>query len=259
MPTVHFLGHIVPSNHIKLDVSGLPILHYHSADNNFDADLEVTVTASAIAVKCTATRYDDAVFIQLHKIGFDLARATVNLFTFATGTSLSVVFDEVIRTDGTKTAFLAQDPSLAQWCTAFTTSLPSAGEWGISDVAGVVFTDYRVFSALDDLVGAISHHHVTAINCARAIEALRHAVALPGASRDDAWKQFRQSLNIDRTYLQLITDSSKDGRHGQGTFIPGTITTEIAKRSWTIFNRFLTFRKGGNQPLTAPDFPLLSA
>lgn len=198
-------------------------------------------------------------FAELHKVGFDLARATVHLFTFASGISLSVVFDEIIQPDGTKSAFIARDPSLAQWCTAFTTSLPAEGQWGIGNVANVVFTDHVVFGALDDLVGAISHHHVTAINCARAIEALRNAVAIPEASRNEAWEQFREHLNIDRTYLQLITDSSIDGRHGGGTFIPGTVTGEIVRRSWVIMNRFFEFRKRGSQPLTDPDFPLLTA
>jgi len=249
----------MPSNHIQLEINGLPTLHFHSAELAFDADIEVTAHASAISVKCTATRYDDAVFVQLHKIGFDLARATVHLFTFASGISLSVVFDEIIRPDGTKTAFIAQDLSLARLCTAYSTYLPTAGNWGLSDVANVVFTDPVVFGALDDLVGAISHHHVTVINCARAVEALRNVMALPGASRIEAWEQFRTKLNIDRGYLQLIVETSTDGRHGRGTFIPGATTTEITRRSWVIMNRFLEFRKSGNQPLTAPAFPLLSA
>ena len=149
MPTVYFLGHIVPSNHIQLNISGLPTLHFHSAQEGFDADIEVTSTSSAISVKCVATRYDNGVFTQLHKIGYDLARATVHLYTFSSGIPLSVVFDEFVLPDGTKTPLIAQDLSLANLCTAYTTETPSAGTWGLSDAAGVVFTDPLVFGALD--------------------------------------------------------------------------------------------------------------
>jgi len=256
MQTIHFLGDVVPSNHIKMSTSGMPQFHYHSADLAIDADIDVSIVDSVVDVTCTMNHYYHSHFPHLHKIAFDLARATVHLYTFASGNTLAVIFNRFIGVDGKEIPFLIQHPQLAQLCSAFSLT-PGPGEWGVGDAAYVVFTDHMVFTALAHLVGAVSHHSETVVNCARAIETLRTAVALPGASRKDAWEQFRTALNVEKKFLKLITDTSTEGRHGQGTFIPGEVTGEIIRRAWIIMNRFLEFRKRGNQPLSAPDFPLL--
>jgi hypothetical protein len=66
-----------------------------------------------------------------------------------------------------------------------------------------------------------------------------------------------KALNITRDYQQYITDQSKGPRHGDPQFVEGTITREVSMRTWSIMNRFLEYRKRGNQPLMGPDFPLL--
>jgi len=65
-------------------------------------------------------------------------------------------------------------------------------------------------------------------------------------------------LNISRDYQQWISEQAKGPRHGDPAFVPGDVTVEITHRTWVVMNRFLEYRKRGNQPLTAPDFPLLS-
>jgi hypothetical protein len=256
MPTIHYLGDVVPSNHIKLTATGMPQPHYHSTEFGIDADINVSIIDSIVDVTCTMSRYEPSHFPHLHKIAFDMARATVHLYTFASGNTLAVIFNWFIDVDGTKRPLLIQHQQLAQFCKAFSLT-PGPGEWGIGEAANVVFSDHMVFTALDHLVGAVSHHSETVVNCARAIETLRTAVALPGASRKDAWEQFRTALNIDKKFLKLVTDTSTNGRHGQETFIPGEVTGEIIRRAWIVMNRFLEFRKKGSQPLSSLDFPLL--
>jgi hypothetical protein len=45
----------------------------------------------------------------------------------------------------------------------------------------------------------------SAVNCARAMDRLKHLIALPNASEKHAWKQMRDVLQIDERYLKFIT------------------------------------------------------
>lgn len=125
-------------------------------------------------------------------------------------------------------------------------------------VFSLILGDTQLFLALDDLITATSFHHLLVVNSARAIEGLRHAIA-PNKARSEQWDIFRANLNLDKDYIQFITDASASGRHGEGKFIPGNITEEILTRAWMIRNRFLEYKKRGDQPLPVSEFPTLSA
>jgi len=64
-------------------------------------------------------------------------------------------------------------------------------------------------------------------------------------------------LNLDAAYLKLITDQSVGPRHGDHQYVLGTMTREIATRSWTVMNRFLEYLKRGRAALPPDEFPLL--
>jgi hypothetical protein len=110
--------------------------------------------------------------------------------------------------------------------------------------------------ALNDLVTANTLPHYSPVTCARTIEGLRHLIA-PGLQPKDGWSSLRQNLNIDENYLKFITDHSKGPRHGDPQHIPGAITTDIITRTWVIMNRFLEYRKRGNDALPISEFPML--
>jgi hypothetical protein len=76
-------------------------------------------------------------------------------------------------------------------------------------------------------------------------------------SRAEAWGTFQTNLRVSRDFLNLITDTSRGPRHGDRTHIPGTTTIEITMRAWQVMDRFIEYRKRGNQPLPETDFPLL--
>jgi hypothetical protein len=118
--------------------------------------------------------------------------------------------------------------------------------------------NWRVFRALRYLIEAITVPHESAVNCARAVEALRHIIA-PNQPRGHAWQTFRSALNISQEYLKMITDVSTGPRHGDPTHIQGTTTTEISRRAWVIMNRFFEYKKRNNQQLPLDIFPLLTA
>jgi hypothetical protein len=230
-------------------------VNYRSAELGLNVDLVLAINESLVDVACSSNQIGPNDIAVIHKVAFDLARAAVDVLAFSTGYALTVVFDRFIATDGKESVFFVHDPSLPRLCTAFVqgSSDPTSS---LGSITSIVFREPPLFMALDDLIGAISLHHLSLTNCARALETLRHLVA-PGMPREDQWERLRDMLQIDRTYLQLITDHSKAGRHGERTYTPPNIVEEIIRRSWTIMNRFLEFRKRGNIQLPDSDFPVL--
>src|SRR5271170_4318164 len=100
-----------------------------------------------------------------------IARATVNLVSFSTGITLTVIFDQFIYANGDVMPFAIQDPDRPALCTAFTTA-PIGEPIHLGDVTKLILSEPALFLALDDLATASSLHHLTTVNCARSIEGL---------------------------------------------------------------------------------------
>jgi hypothetical protein len=115
-----------------------------------------------------------------------------------------------------------------------------------------------LFRDFNDLIECLWNPHVTPVNCGRVIESICRMIS-PSASgtTDAAWKAMQHALNLSEGYLKWIPDNSKGPWHAEPTFVPGTITMEIAGRSWQIMNRYLEYLKAGSTPLHPPNFPRL--
>ncbi len=257
MPTVHFLGKVVPFTGYRIKFWNLPSLKYKSGNTGIEIELSPTVEDSNVDICCTLDKFDKDTLVEMHKIAYDFARTLVNLHCFATGVTLNVIFDEFIDENGVKNPFIIQDLSLAELCTAYSLESGDARPTPLDSVIQIVCQDPQIWLALDEVITAGYKHNSITVNCARAIETLRHAMAPPGSSRGKAWELFRKNLRVGKDYLALITDTSASDRHGEGNFTPGSVTTEIVRRTRTVMNRFLEFRKGNNQPLNEADFPML--
>ncbi len=256
MPVVKFFGKVVPSNHYQTSLMNMPSLHFHAGDGGLEVDLTITVKNSELEVNCSMATYTNSSFQLLHKIAYDFARASINLVVFSTGLSFSVFFDKMIDENEQPSAFIIHHPALGNLCTAFSITQPQPNP-ALNESINIIMSEPALFLALDDLVTSASHHHLLIVNAARAIEGLRHAMTPTGNSREHEWEKFRNNLNMDRKYVSLITDHSKHGRHGDNTFIPGNITEQISTRSWTIFNRFIEFRRNNNVALNISAYPML--
>jgi hypothetical protein len=101
----------------------------------------------------------------------------------------------------------------------------------------MVLQNPTLFMALNELILAITLPHVSSVNCARAMERLKHLIAPQGATDKEAWRKMRDTLRIDESYLKYITRYSVGPRHGSPVHVPGTVTTEVTRRAWIIMNR----------------------
>ena len=61
MPTVHFLGKVLPQTSYSTMMSGLPTIRYKSDEGNLDGDIRVQVQESVIDVECIMNRTDSEV------------------------------------------------------------------------------------------------------------------------------------------------------------------------------------------------------
>jgi hypothetical protein len=261
MPVIHILGLILPPPpFIDITCKDMPTVNFKPEGTGLDIAITIKMSHSLIDIECNVNRFVEDDIGHILKITVDLARAAVNLVGFMMGYGLIVHMHTLVRPDGTRTVLLPQNPQLAAVCTAFSLKPSKTREENdMNTVASIVFADPQLFIALDDLIGSQIIPHSIPINCGRVVEAIRHMIspALSG-KRDEGWQAMRSALRLDRSYLQMTTDNSKGGRHGDRSFISGPVTLEIQKRAWTIMNRFLEFRKRNNQPLPVDEFPVLS-
>jgi hypothetical protein len=251
MPTVHFLGKVLPQV-VQVSLGHKPIVKWEAPDVGLSMEFTNHIINSEVDVECALNRYTSEDFELAYVRAFDICRASVGLASFAMGYGLTVILETFVDPSGSRSPILAKDERVASLCTAFTLTN------GFDEVHTMVLQDWRLSHALHDLIAAITLPHISPVNCARVVERLRELIASPGSNRKNAWKEMQDALQVDEAYLKFITEHSVEPRHGLTVHIPGSVTTEVTRRAWTIMNRYFEYRKNGSKPLSANRFPLLT-
>jgi hypothetical protein len=254
---ITFKGRVLPEV-VKISLSDIPTVSWQWPEANLAIGLSVRVNNSIVEVTCDVPHYKSDYLGELHRRAFDVARACVNLGAFSTGLGLIVIFEEYVLPDGAHSKILLNtSPDVLAQVTAFKIPAVTADERKLFEqVLTLVVREPALFMALNDLAETITVPHATAVNCGRVLDAVRNMVA-PGAEPKKGWPILRDMLRVDEAYVIFISENSKTHRHGDRTRIDGPTTLEIQKRTWSIMNRFLEFRKQGNQQLPLAEFPLL--
>jgi hypothetical protein len=252
MPTIKFFGRVLPPR-MRLTQKNLPTIHWEEKQTGLVIDATVTINDSAVEVTCDSNRYKSEEEIgMVYMRALDMARTTVDCFSFANGYGVTVMLESLIGPDGIQRDILVHEPRLQAMVTAFNTSDGKSFDKAFE----IILTDTLAFMAMNDLIVAISLPHHGPINCTRAIESLRNSMA-PGMKRNPAWEFMRQSLNVSEDYLQFVTKESELPRHGHRVGGTQENFTECINRAWTVMNRFLEFRMRGSQTLPLTEFPIL--
>lgn len=250
MESIHFFGGVLPKP-AQVTVSFKPRIHWE-AEGIGSIEFTCHIENSKIDVECQLAEYKSEHFVAIYMRALDLCRAQVDLVGFKMGWGLTVVLDSFIDPDGATTPIFPKDETLGALCTAF------ALDKHFDKLCVKVIESPSLFMALRDLVSAISLPHVSLVDCARAMERLKHLVATPGSKDAQAWEQLRQALQIDKIYLKYISDHSSDPRHGRPGHTLGMVTTEVTRRTWIIMNRYFEYLKRDGTPLPSSEFPLLT-
>jgi hypothetical protein len=256
MPTVYFKGRVLPAT-VQISFTDIPKVKWVWEEESITFDFAIQIAKSQVEVECKLDRYQDDYMVEIHRRAFDLARACVNVGAFGTGFAMTVFFDQFVGPNGVPSSLLFTNPLYAAECTAFKASPETPEEKrNLEAVLSLVMREPAVFMALNDLIEAVSTHHMVATNCGRMLDGLRKLVA-PNVEPKQAWPIFQAAIQADEPYLSFISEHSKEHRHGGRIRIDGPTTVEIGKRAWIIMNRFLEFKKRGNLPLPLAEFPPL--
>ncbi|WP_155803431.1 hypothetical protein [Bordetella sp. FB-8] len=220
-------------------------------ESNITLEFQIEIKNSNVEVICQLEEWRSELWPEIYRRALDLCRAMVDLVGFRKGWGVSVILETRIEPDGEKLSIAQTDDALSKICTAYTL------EDGFGKVCAEVIKNPQLFMALRELITAISLPHVSPVECARSMDRLKHLVVKPGTKDGVAWEQFRTTLRIGEDYLRFITDTSKNHRHGHPGYTPGTVTSEVVRRSWVIMNRFFEYLLSGSQTLDPGAFPMI--
>lgn len=256
MPTVHFRGSILPSA-LKVNIDGISPFTSKEIATGEIMQLNVKIIESRMSVECTLDHYAPGDDISLmHTRATHVARVVADCFAFVNGYGLIVFLDEMEDVDGIVRKIVLQQNELSAYFTAFKNA---NGSIDYDSLYRLVATDPNLSLALNDLIVAVSIPGHIAINCGRAIEALRKILVPVAPKRTQGWLELRRVLQLEQSYVEFVTTASANPRHGSDRYLPTQdIHQEVMKRSWIIMNRFLEYKKRGDQPLPVAEFPILA-
>lgn len=250
MPTVHFHGLVIPAS-CNISLQDLPEICWDHPDVDLFLKIRLEVTDSRIHVTVDANKFspEDATFIYIR--AFDIARAAVELVAFKKGWGLTTVLTTMVDPSGIPSTMMFSTANFGNLCNSFDL------ERDFSGVFKMVISTRGLFSVLHDLICSITIPNESTVRCGRVVDGLKHLIASGTSSRSSEWLQMQNALRVDEAYLKMITEYSKDPRHGKSVRVEGRTTTEIGSRTWTIMNRFFEYKKRGSTPLPELEFPLL--
>jgi hypothetical protein len=256
MPKVQFFGRILPSVcKVTLTLDPSTSITWIDEERNNTYVFKIFIIDGIVRVECDAPHHDQSCFDEVYRRALDLARASVDVLAFGTGFGLTVVFEKFKDATGVESELMIQDPRLGPLVTAFKLNIPPPNN--LEETLKIVWTEPALFFAMRDLIEAITLPHRTPVCCGRAVEGLRNLMTGSDMPRGQAWGEFRRNLQLDESYIKMITDHSVAPRHGEHSRVSGEITFDIVQRAWKIMDRFLIYRLRGNKPLLDPEFPLL--
>jgi hypothetical protein len=244
-----FEGRVIPEVR-RVTIPQVDPLQY-SDPWGFHANIHISIVDGKVAIDCFCFDPEPQPGMCMVRC-YECATGLVDLYAFTKGWSLSVILDSMI-VGGTTTPVVLSELSLQPLASSILSDDDFRCIWQ------VVLERFNLKFALRDLVigvGSLNYPHIGAARC---IEAVRGLLASDAPNERAAWSKMRSLLNVERDYLQRITDGSRRPRHGDRGGVTGDGQRIALQRAWTIMNRYFEFMKrGGEQPLPKPEFPTLT-
>ncbi len=240
MPIVTFLGVILPGpGVVNVSLPDLPVINFQES-TGLKMQMMITVKDCRVIVACELSRYVKEDFSYLYIRATDIAKAAVDIVTFASGEPLLVYLHTIINPDGEATPIHIHEPRVAELCTAYKLENMTGEDIAAMQVTMLhIFQEPNLFIAMNDLTQTIAVPHCAAVKCRRVIDAIRKLIA-PGMERGAAWEFMQNCLQVDKPYTEWISQQSVEASHGPtDDSFPKEISAEIMQRTWTmLMNRF---------------------
>jgi hypothetical protein len=251
---IKFTGRVLPAA-LQLSHDFGSTIAWNLESSGLTAFFQIRVLLGEVTVDCEIDgEITKNVMETLYVRALDIASAEVDLVSFSSKIGFTVILDRFVDGNGVTNEIMPNVGGLPVTCTAY--NLDKAGSEEFRKIHTIVLSEPAIFMALNDLILAISRAHCAPINCARAVEGIRHLIA-PGLDAKKQWIKFNNALRVDKSYVDPIILNSFNHRHGYRVRIDGKIINDIVVRSWSIMNRFLEYKSRGGNPLPLSEFPVL--
>jgi hypothetical protein len=250
MPRIHLLGFVLPKD-IKVTLGRSPYVVAKNEPLNLQMEITLQIADSIVNGVVDLNQFElDKHFDVVRNQVQDLADAMMNLLTIKSGNGLSIVLDQIIQPSGKLSPIHLKEKELTRHITAF-------DESNFEQVALIVMKDRSLHLALRDFTEGMRQSYIGTIGIARAVDGFCQAFVPAGKKRDAGWEPMREALNASEDYVKAISKISTGPRHADWGDLGEIETRKIVERAWILMNRFLEYRKRGNQPLPLSEFPLL--
>jgi hypothetical protein len=245
---IQFSGRVFPLS-VQVTLK-LPVIDWKDEELGLKMQFDGTIEKGMAHITCLTNKLEnDYQMVAIYNRAFDILRTGIDLVSFGTGRPWTLVIEQYVDANGGDHAFGLNEPGLGPLCRAVTHDQ-------FNHIFGLLIGEPPLFYALHDLIESIRLPRRPIVNCTRVIETLR--VQMSGGGRGKGWPELQNNLQISQAYLKFITAQSRGHRHGDWDVLPSSVAQEAVRRTWVIFDRFLEFRKRGNTPLDASEFPLLT-
>lgn len=245
-----FLGTIMPRGQ-KITLDKPHQITYTNALDNKEFKLILNVNEDIIKIECYSNDSEDETIAALSYLASQAAEGIAGIISLQRGVHFTPHLELFFQDGSESPSYILNGlPELAQIFTDMQLSNKQ------SEIITELFKDPRLIYAVSDLASSNTSFQNSNVSCARAIEGIRNIIT-PTPDRRLSWQTMRDELNISKNYLHLITNSSKNRRHGDKLDTSYITTTEVKRRSWIIMCRFLRYKIGGSERLSQVEFPLL--
>lgn len=204
----------------RATVKGAPKIGWQAGD--LSGSIEVNIDGGNATVNCEINKFamGEPVDLIIRHVHF-VTKMYTSMLAFNSGIAMTLVLDTAILPDGKLLHLIHKDPNLSGICSAFTVpktndEFAAKADGSFTQVHNLLLEDRALCVALSTLTESLELPDATIINCARAMEHIRNLVS-PDQKRRDGWLALREVLNIDRPYLEFITNASTGPRHGDFT------------------------------------------
>jgi hypothetical protein len=247
---ISFSGRVHPSG-TNISVIDDRFIDFKEDQGTFAMLARLNVTNAKITVDCYISTLVENYASKALIVVYNVLRARIGLLSFLMGAGTLILIDKRTDVSGETVDIGFGSPELSSLCTSFTATTNYA------ELQSMAETEPSLGLALDDLILAIALPNHAPVNCARAVEGIRNLIAGDDTPEDVAWPKMREALNVDRAYVQCISNLSKDHRHAKRVIIAEDKQNTALSHSWTLMDRYFHLRLRNLARLPVDEFPIL--
>jgi hypothetical protein len=252
MPQYIFYGKQRPEwANVVIDVQDPPLMWSVSSPQIGNCEVALFLSGADVALRLSAEE-NRADLVTLRNVAESLTMAIYDAIGYLTGTAIRVELSSAYDIDaGTLHAFF---PALEE-------ASRIGEDQPVFAVIRLAVESLVVRRVLRDLHQAIIVPEDTAFYCFRAIETIAQSMVQAGqeTSRNAAWAQLMQRLQIERACISKLESASQPSRHGKPLpHVTGKTRLKQIRLARRIVERYIILLLRGEQSLPADQFPLLT-